>query len=343
MWSCCEQNDITKINYTYFWRKLKNENSEETIPFKLIYEKTIYLEDGIDSTLTIGINPETQFTIGARIEIKTNNSITYLMGDTLLRLLECINDRFNERAVFPEVLCKEDGDIPVQITPFYEQFYKIKIGNDHIKVKEATLLSLLKKKSFIQMLFQLMERKKAKSEDIFFKLMNHFCYPKSVDESLQLSKLIYTNYFLEEMFNFHCECIEKSFILEIAFNLIPWFVKCIPIFIETIMLDEKIRFHSFTLGWPHERASISTEILAKTGFYFTGVNDCVKCVFCGINLDSWKSYDNIVHEHFKYSSNCKFLLNPEKTDNITNSSKKELREILNQLNSLLCFDEVDFN
>lgn len=341
MWKCCEQNAVTKINSIYFWKNLKNQNIEETIPFKLIYEKTVYLEDGFDSILTIGINPQTQFTIGAKIEINSSNSITYLMGDTLLRLLECINERFNERAVFPDVLTKEDQDIPIQITPFYEQFYKIKIGDDYLKVKETTLLSLLKKKVFIKMLIQLLEGKRKESEITFFRLLNHFCYPKSVEESLQLSKLIYSQYFFEEMFNFNCECIEKSFILEIAFNLLPWFVKCIPTFIETIMLDEKIRFHSFHLGWPHEKAFISIKILAKTGFYFAGVNDCVKCVFCGINLDSWKTNDNIIHEHFKYSSSCKFLFNPEKTDNITESSQKELKEIMKQLYSLLYFDEVD--
>lgn len=343
MWKCCEQNDVAKINSIYFWRNLKHGNKEETIPFKLIYEKTVCLEDGFDSILTIGINPQTQFTIGARIEIKSNNSITYLMGDTLLRLLECINERFNERAVFPDVLTKEDGDIPIQITSFYEQFYKIRIGNDHIKVKESTLLSLLKKKAFIQMLFQLLERKRIKSEVTFFKLLNHFCYPKSVEESLQLSKLNYTQYFFEEMFNFHCECIEKSFILEIAFNLLPWFVKCISTFIETIMLDEKIRCNSFSLGWPHEKFFIPVKILAKTGFYFTGVNDCVKCVFCGINLDSSKSEDNIIHEHYKYSANCQFLSNPEKTDNVSECSQKELKEILKQLNSFIYLDELDAN
>lgn len=94
MWKCCEYNDAPKINSFYFWEKIKSKCTNQIIPFKLINEKTLYLEDDFDSILTIGINPQARFTIGARLEIRSMNNILYLRDNTLLRLLECINERF---------------------------------------------------------------------------------------------------------------------------------------------------------------------------------------------------------------------------------------------------------
>lgn len=346
IWKCCEQNEVRKINSIYFWGNIKSKQQEEN-PFKLIYEKTIYLEDGFDSTLTIGIKPQSQFAIGARFDIKSTGCVLYLTADTLLHLLECINVRFNENCVFPDVLTKtpsldSNEKTTIQIISFYEQFYKIIIGEEQVKIKQVTLLSLLKKRIFIQMLIQLIERDQKKHEQSFFKLLNHFCYSKTVEESLQLSKLIYTQHFFEEMFHFHCDCIDKSFLLEFAFNFMDLFADCIPIFIETIMLNEKARYHSFSLGWPHEKLYISSKLLAKTGMYFTGVDDCVKCVFCKVNLHSWKSSDNVIHEHYKYSPYCKFLTGSDKTYNIVDGSQKELNDILSLVeNNVIGEDEVD--
>lgn len=346
MWKCCGHDDIPKkMNFIYFWEKMKSADINENIPFKLINEKTLYLEDGFDSILTIGINPQAQFAIGARLEIRSTNNILYLKEDTLLRLLECINERFNESAVFPDVLTKpdseSDGSISIKLTSFYEQFYKITIGEDRIKMKQITLISLLKKRTFIRLSTQYLELKRKKYEITFFRLLNHFCSPKTVEEAIQLSKLIYTHNFFEEIYNFHCDCIEKPFILEIAFNFMDWFINCIPIFIDTIMLDEKKRHRSFSNGWPHEKLYMNINHLAKTGFYYTGVNDCVKCVFCGIDIHSWESSDNIIHEHYKFSPHCKFLNAPEKTDNIFEGSRKELNHLMTEFYKFKGFDEVD--
>lgn len=76
---------------------------------------------------------------------------------------------------------------------------------------------------------------------------------------------------------------------------------------------EKTRFESFEFDWPH--CYISPKILAKTGFYFLGPYDRVKCQFCFIDLCSWEMGDNEVDEHLRWSPHCP-LLKRQQTMNI---------------------------
>jgi hypothetical protein len=48
--------------------------------------------------------------------------------------------------------------------------------------------------------------------------------------------------------------------------------------------------------------------LAKFGFYWTGVDDGVRCHFCNIRVVDWQPEDTAFEEHKKHSPRCPFIL-----------------------------------
>ena len=54
--------------------------------------------------------------------------------------------------------------------------------------------------------------------------------------------------------------------------------------------------------------------LALTGFYYTGVEDRVKCYFCGVEVSHWEEGDTVLGEHKRWSSNCPLLCRNETTN-----------------------------
>ncbi|XP_053564555.1 baculoviral IAP repeat-containing protein 2 [Bombina bombina] len=54
---------------------------------------------------------------------------------------------------------------------------------------------------------------------------------------------------------------------------------------------------------------VSERSLAKAGFYYTGVEDKVKCFSCGLMLDNWKKGDNPSEKHKRLYPSCSFILN----------------------------------
>ncbi|XP_051842827.1 baculoviral IAP repeat-containing protein 2-like isoform X2 [Antechinus flavipes] len=54
---------------------------------------------------------------------------------------------------------------------------------------------------------------------------------------------------------------------------------------------------------------ISERSLARAGFYYTGVNDRVKCFCCGLMLDNWKQGDNAIDKHKQLYPSCAFIQN----------------------------------
>ncbi|XP_051011848.1 baculoviral IAP repeat-containing protein 3 [Acomys russatus] len=68
-------------------------------------------------------------------------------------------------------------------------------------------------------------------------------------------------------------------------------------------------YSAFPAGVP-----VSERSLARAGFYYTGVNDKVKCFCCGLMLDNWKQGDSPVDKHRKLYPSCSFVqtLNPPK-------------------------------
>ncbi|XP_006887371.1 PREDICTED: baculoviral IAP repeat-containing protein 3 [Elephantulus edwardii] len=63
-------------------------------------------------------------------------------------------------------------------------------------------------------------------------------------------------------------------------------------------------FSTFPAGVP-----ISERSLARAGFYYTGINDKVKCFCCGLMLDNWKQGDNAIEKHKKLYPSCSFIQN----------------------------------
>ncbi|XP_005346842.1 baculoviral IAP repeat-containing protein 3 isoform X2 [Microtus ochrogaster] len=66
-------------------------------------------------------------------------------------------------------------------------------------------------------------------------------------------------------------------------------------------------YSAFPAGVP-----VSERSLARAGFYYTGVNDKVKCFRCGLMLDNWKQGDSPVEKHRQLYPSCSFVqtLNP---------------------------------
>ncbi|XP_032765844.1 baculoviral IAP repeat-containing protein 3 isoform X2 [Rattus rattus] len=66
-------------------------------------------------------------------------------------------------------------------------------------------------------------------------------------------------------------------------------------------------YSTFPTGVP-----VSERSLARAGFYYTGVNDKVKCFCCGLMLDNWKQGDSPIEKHRKLYPSCSFVqtLNP---------------------------------
>ncbi|XP_040832798.1 baculoviral IAP repeat-containing protein 2 [Ochotona curzoniae] len=61
-------------------------------------------------------------------------------------------------------------------------------------------------------------------------------------------------------------------------------------------------YSAFPAGVP-----VSERSLARAGFYYTGVNDKVKCFCCGLMLDNWKQGDKPIEKHKQLYPSCSFV------------------------------------
>ena len=69
---------------------------------------------------------------------------------------------------------------------------------------------------------------------------------------------------------------------------------------------EKNRLGTFNGRWPTD-SHVRPHDLAKAGFYYFGVADVVRCVFCQISLKAWEPGDVPMEEHRKHSPTCPFI------------------------------------
>lgn len=53
--------------------------------------------------------------------------------------------------------------------------------------------------------------------------------------------------------------------------------------------------------------SLAAESCARAGFYYVGSGDKLRCHWCGLELNSWKSTDNPIHRHIISSPRCTWL------------------------------------
>lgn len=98
---------------------------------------------------------------------------------------------------------------------------------------------------------------------------------------------------------------------------------------------EEHRLKTFDdVGWPHN--FIDPAKLAKTGFYYVGPFDQVKCYFCKVVVWLWKRGDDEVKDHLKWSPCCP-LLKRRITTNVPIHPASDLDKLL----PLYSIDEVD--
>lgn len=68
---------------------------------------------------------------------------------------------------------------------------------------------------------------------------------------------------------------------------------------ESVRLDT---FHCWSITCP-----IRPKELSRQGFYFSGENDAVTCIFCKGQLNTWMAGDVVSIEHSKWYPNCPFV------------------------------------
>uniref|UniRef100_A0A2K6EMY8 Baculoviral IAP repeat containing 3 n=1 Tax=Propithecus coquereli TaxID=379532 RepID=A0A2K6EMY8_PROCO len=110
--------------------------------------------------------------------------------------------------------------------------------------------------------------------------------PEKVENSIFLSNLMKSANMFELKYDFSCELYRMS------------------------------TYSTFPAGVP-----VSERSLARAGFYYTGVNDKVKCFCCGLMLDNWKQGDSPIEKHKKLYPSCSFVQNLNSVNNLEATSQ----------------------
>lgn len=227
------------MNVKLFWEEMwRNENNKKQSEI-LIFERNVYLHQNMDdeegnefaNVIIIGVSPYNRMKVCARIESRAVGGSMRLDGNSLLELLECVEDRFCENAVIPR------NNRNVTIKQVNECIYKISIGTENIKLCLETLLALRRKQQIIKLHIKLLERENYAAQ--LYKLLHHFCFEskqeivmQTLHTSVNISKEKLTNELLCMM---HHKCVDMAFVLEIASNCLEWFAMCVPLFIKTLI------------------------------------------------------------------------------------------------------------
>lgn len=88
------------------------------------------------------------------------------------------------------------------------------------------------------------------------------------------------------------------------------------------------RLKTFNRKWRNKY--VDKNMLARTGFYYLGVRDRVKCQFCHLGIECWMKGDNVIVEHLKWSPMCP-LLRKHKTSNLTVEQTSSLEYLLDRI------------
>lgn len=57
--------------------------------------------------------------------------------------------------------------------------------------------------------------------------------------------------------------------------------------------------------WPTQLQQ-KPSVLARNGFFYTGVGDRVTCFYCNVTLKQWEAFDDVEMEHMRWGNNCLF-------------------------------------
>lgn len=352
-WECCAESVNTKINRDHFWNlmhKMKGANYTFKPSNVFIFEKIIHLNDNhrhrLRTNFSIGLNPENEFIVSARLQTRRSGDAILIMDrEQLNHFMEFLNDHEKDILLeWPEG--NLDSKYNLSLHQIRGRILEICIHGRSIFIDDDSLKSLCRNRLHIQRVISSLDQQSKKNEILFFKLLSHYCYAKTVTEANDLTETGFIRYFFEELINFHCECLDKTFIMEITFHFEQWFAACVKYFISTLMLNESARLHTFLSGeWPHSGDYININHLAKSGFYYLGSSDKVQCAFCNLILHRWEADDNAVLEHCKYKPTCPFLRNHAATMNVSDIGKRsdllDLLSVLTVAKHQRGIDEVD--
>lgn len=221
----------------YFWDHVRNETGfTRHWSNRLLFEKTVYLEDYDEdefvSTLIVGIDIRQRLSIGARIEVRSACDVLHMDKNTLLELLDSVNDLLEENTVLPNY-----NRTKVRIQPINETMYKIRVGNSHVKLSMKALLTMRSKLPIIKMQIHLLER--SNYEIQFYNLLSDFQY-RNLHESDLLDRIVMP-VSEEEVKD---ECVERTLLLEISTNFLEWFMNCIHLYAKSL---SHIHIHNDTM------------------------------------------------------------------------------------------------
>jgi hypothetical protein len=97
--------------------------------------------------------------------------------------------------------------------------------------------------------------------------------------------------------------------------------------------------------WPLILSSVGfdAETMSKTGLYYSGCGDIVRCNFCRITIREWKVGDDIIARHKNLSPNCKHVTTLENVDNVVKHGDSEVKKdestcICDNVKCKICFD-----
>lgn len=336
-WVCCVSSAKNKINHEYFWKEMDRMKEETYLfrsPNRFIFEKVIHLnmDEKHATTLTIGLDPENRFKIAGRLDVKITSKKLILNLKQLNNLLIFLSDY---ETSFSTTLPIEDtySKYGLKIHRTQARMLELFMNKYSVNIDEDSLKTMWRMRLHIQHLISSFEGMSEKYELQFFSLLGHFCANKTIQEANDLVETSFKQYFLEEIVSFHCDCLDKIFVIEIALHFEYWFVECIPVFLDTLMLYESQRLQTFSsASWPHDKEFIDVRKLAKCGFFYNGTSDNAQCAFCDLILHKWEPKDDPILDHNKYKPKCRFLRKNTNCMNIPDiGTISELDELLSVL------------
>jgi len=77
--------------------------------------------------------------------------------------------------------------------------------------------------------------------------------------------------------------------------------------LENHMRSEAQRLGTFR-SWPHND-KVEAGKIAKAGFFHTGNDSEVKCLWCGTVLNEWEYGDQVMARHRSANPDCPFIRN----------------------------------
>lgn len=225
---CCEQNLLNWSDSIEFWSNIQKVKSSEHEEMRLLREKHIYLDDSNEFVLVLGINPKAEFKISSRLEVKSKQDIFVMDSRQLMKLLDCLSRHFSTSSIYPQSINPDNATF--QLLPTYHKMFNLRLDGQKVYINEQSLHNLFIAKSRIRMYILMLEYERKPLETHLFNLLNHFSYNKSLSNINMIEHPNQIQTFFDEIINIHCDCIDKSFIIEIATNFPLWFNKCITIF-----------------------------------------------------------------------------------------------------------------